>query len=103
MRKKDLDEELAKLRMDADACDDLSEMLSLCRQSCNLAERALDQSDAQQLARAICDFADWQKTGYKWEPKTRAEIGSRLWSEVSALVDSANQERPENPCFNAET
>jgi hypothetical protein len=101
MKKKDFDERMKALKEEIDICEDPARLAKLCKYSLNLAQEAFEMNGEQLLAKAVYDFADWQTTSYKWEDETRAEIGRRLWSEVSSRVDSAIQVRPENPCSNA--
>lgn len=51
------------------------------------------------LAQAVLAFAEWQEQGYGASPdqKTREEISSQLWSEVSEHVYYFTNSRPALP------
>jgi hypothetical protein len=51
---------------------------------------------ANDLAGAICAFAEWQKNGYKdRDESTYRAIGRHLWLEVSDCVHAITGRRPE--------
>ena len=47
------------------------------------------------LARAVCNFAEWQTTCYTEDVQTRLEVGGALWDEVARNVHAITGFYPE--------
>ena len=90
--------ELKNFQAQADVCEDVESLKRLVSATLSFSKTALDESEEWVLAQAICNFADWQTTGYTWTEESRRTINDQLWFEVSNLVESAISERPANPC-----
>lgn len=90
----ELRQEAAALRADIEALEEEDQTVLVQKLPCAGCR------DAEDLARAVANFAEWQFQGYEgWQEDARQDVGRQLWYEVSDLVRRATGDTPTSPSF----